>query len=552
MVGVVGGGALLGLALALGYVLYWSPRLQAEAAQEEVLAWGAHWKTTRQCILGQAPQFSDPMEALLVREMTESGFKQSLHKCVNTLKALRRVEGGSSENEGIEQAWYGLRIPVAKLAQELAWRTASTPNKSAKKLRLNLGKALAGLDAGYAMLRRSAALKPQAIPGSPLPSAEPFLDLRGPAEGAEAKVSMVKLSAAAITYRATSKDGVLYRAKLEPGSSEVGFKALSPLSLRSVDGDWGLWLEDDGIPLRDHQANQGAKLVAGPLDVQGEPAGDGTVIHTLAEGEKVELRFAMGQEQRTALFRMVKTDRDGSFSWAYRLLVSTDAGKSWERRKLPANDMWTSLRETGESSYIISTDPGDSMTLRLMVISPAGIKERKVSFPGQRDPNSTWPPDQCMAATRLWWVLGDKLYTMGADGELVAIAGKVDRDPSKFSYQFLCGDSYAAIHGQPYGGADRGLQYQACGLEGCDAIVQSTARAGDANIQHVFHKGEWYTVAQLDSVLALWRGGNSKSPAKMLHLEMEGSITSLVSWGDALLFLVWPEDAKGPTLLRAK
>ena len=554
MVMVVGGGMALGLVLALGYVFYWSPKLKADAAKDEIRVWGQNWQAARTCLLGTTPYSSDATEAMLARELLEAGLDSSLDACVPKIKALRRQDGASSENMTIEKAWYDLRVPIAKVAQEHAWRTARTPNKSAKKLRLNLAKSIATLDASYAALRRSASLKADPAPGSPLAKAEVYLELKGP-DGIAASVTELRLRSDAVTYTIRNSEST-FRAKIAGGTNKAKFSALSPLALRAVDAEWGLWVEEDGIPLQDSYASKGARVVTGPLDVQGEPGADGVVLHTLAANEQVQLRFATGSSNRSVLYRILQVDDAGGFTWSYRLLASTDTGATWTPHDLPQGDMWPSLKETSDTSYIVSTNPNAPMTLQLMTISDAGIVERSVTFPKSASEDATWPPHQCLAGSRVWWVLEKTLYTMGPGGELVTLPGTLHYDPDKrtdkFAYQFLCGDSYAAVHAIPYVGADQSLQYQACNLEGCAEVVKSTARTGDAIVKHVFHDDTWYTVQELDGLVALWRGGNAKTPERLLQLTVSGELEGVVSWGDALVFVVWPEDADAPTLLRAQ
>lgn len=551
MVMVVGGGALLGLLFALGYVFYWSPKLKAEAAQEEIRQWGEDWASARACLVGDRPRSSDPLEAMLARELVEPKLKSSLTRCLAKLKPLARSEGASSENMAVERAWYQHRIPVSKLAQEHAWRTARTPNKSGQKLRSNLARAIGDLDASHNALRASAGLKPVTPPGRPIDKAAVFLPLGGPDGETASRVTNLNLRNNQISYSTTSSKGE-YRALLQPGTEAVDFKALSPLALRAVNGTWGLWLEVDGIPLQDQFATAGAQIVAGPLDELGEPGGDGVRLYTLAKNERVELSYATGSEKRTVLYRIVQDDGAGGFSWSYRLLASSDTGKTWSSRALPEGEMWTSLTETGDNSYIISTDPADPMTLVLMTISSTGIAERKVTFPGARSSNQTWPPDQCLAPNRAWWIVGTTLYSMGQDGLLAAVPGEIEQGQDRYMYQFQCGDTYAGVHGQPFETTNGKLHYQSCTLDRCGEVIKTNVPTGDTITKHVYHKGEWLIVQELDGVLAVWDNGKSASEPRLLRMEAPGPLSGLVSWGESLLFAGWPQDAAGPTLLLAK
>jgi hypothetical protein len=551
MVLVVGGGGFLGLLLALGYVFYWSPKLKAEAAQDEIRAWGEHWASARSCLVGASPQSSDPAEAMLARELVDQNLKGSLGRCLTKLKPLARAEGASSENMAIEKAWYQHRIPVSKISQEHAWRIARTPNKTGQKLRANLARAIGDLDASHTRLRGSANLEAVQLPGTPMAKAGLFTTLAGPDGEQTTGVTELSLRNNQISYRTRSSQGE-YRASLKQDADAPHFKSLSPLALRAVTGDWGLWLEEDGIPVVDRFAREGAHIFAGPLDDLGEPGGDGVKLHTLAKNERVELSYAIGAEKRTALYRIVQDDAAGGFSWSYRLVGSSDTGGTWSAHQLPEGEMWANLAETGDTSYIASTDPENPMTLVLMTISIEGISERRVTFPGTRNDEQTWPPDQCLAPTRAWWIVGTALYTMGPDGALVAVPGEIEQGLDRYTYQFQCGDTYAGVHAQPFETTNGKLHYQSCTLDGCTGVIKTHVPTGDTITKHVFHKGAWLIVQELDGVLALWNGAKSTSPPRFLRMSSPGPLAGVVSWGDSLVFATWPQDAAGPTLLRAE
>ncbi len=549
MVLVVGGGALVGLLFALAYIFYWSPKIKAEAAQEEIREWGEHWASARSCLLGATPGSSDPLEAMLARELAEENVKGSLGPCVELLKPLARSAGATSENKAIEDAWYAHRIPVSKLAQEHAWRTARTPNKSGQRLRLKLATAIGNLDASYTKLRASAGLEAVDPTGITMKKAVAFATLGGPDGDKESRVTELRLRNNRITYDVSSSNGD-YGATIKQGNDSVDFKALSPLALRAVNANWGLWLEYNGIPLRAPFARAGAHIIAGPLDGQGEPGGDGVRLYTLAKNERAELSYATGEDKRTALYRIVKYDSSGGFSWSYKLLGSTDSGATWSAHALPKGEMWNSLSASGDNSYMAFTDPDDEMTLALMTISSAGIQERNVTFPGTRTESETWPPEQCLAPNRAWWIFGTAVYTMGKDGLLALVPGAIEQSVDRYMYQFQCGDTYAGVHAQHFETTHGELHSQSCTLEACSEVLKTKLRTGDASTKHVYHNGEWLIVQELDGVLAIW-GGEATSP-RFLRMETPGPLTGVASWGDRLVFAAWPQDAKQPTLLRAK
>ena len=237
VIAVVAGGCILGLAIGLAYVFYWAPKQRAAQTRHEIEAWGERWQETKDCLVGDTPASSNAFEAVVARELSMTSLKQKLRGCIVQLKKLPREEGANTEEQDVEDAWYALRVPVGKLAQAHAWRTAKEPDKDVQKLWTNLAIAIESVDVHYAALRDSADLPPVKNTSQRLPAAATVQALETP-EGKDARISDVALHTGRITYLAET-DATTYLASLSDTGPAV-FAPLSPLALRAADQDWGV------------------------------------------------------------------------------------------------------------------------------------------------------------------------------------------------------------------------------------------------------------------------------------------------------------------------
>lgn len=548
VIAVVGAGCLLGLVVGLGYLLYWAPKQKAEEARAEISTWSDAWQEAKQCLLGDAPYSTDAKQALSARALTSKDLHATLAGCMNSLKALRRGEGYSTEDDAIEDAWLAIQIPVSKLAQAQAWIAAKEPNNPPDVLRTNLGMAIDEVEAAHQGLRAAAKLSVSADAGKELAKTSVHKRLTGPDKSA-AEISLLKIEAGAITYLANSED-TQYRAKLT--ETDERFARLSPLALRAIEGSWGMWVEDDGIPVSASQARAGAKVMAGALDVIGDPSGEGVLLHTLKEGEYVDLEFAIGDQKRSLLYRIDTNSADYfSQSWAYKLMVSDDGGQSFRPEPLPAGELWVSLKASPLGNYVSWEQSPDTVALNFLQLTPEGNHHHLLSFAGNRLGVRNWPPELCQAPNRAWWIVDGAVYTMGPDQRLLPVPGKVSQDPGAYEQTMRCTDEAFSVGSQRYGQEFAGeLLYEACDLERCPGTIQTVQLPVGAKYELVHHQGKWHTLVMLDDVVAIWRQDDDIKPVQVASTERASDIYGALSWEAGLLLLAWPEAAPGPSLIR--
>lgn len=537
----------MGSVLALGFVLYWAPKQKAEEARAEIDAWSTAWHKARVCLLGDAQQSSDPGQTLSVRALTTPGLHGKLGACMNALKPLRRGEGYSTENDAIEGAWQNIQSPVTKLAQAQAWFSAKEPNNPPSVLREKLGSAIGELDLAEAALRKAAGLADKSPENVELAAATVHRALRGP-DQSEAAIASVRVEAQRITYFATTDDSQ-YRVSVDENAEH--FARLSPLALRAIDASWGMWTEDDGIPMPASQAPVGAKLVAGRLDSFGEPSGEGVVLHTLQKDEWVTPSFAIGDDKRTLLFRVdyVTSDRLTS-GFRYHLMQSDDAGQRFGVVKLPAGELWASLKASALGNYLSWEASPDSTALHYLQLTPEGPRQQLLSFGGEREGIRNWPPELCQAPNRAWWIVDGAVYTMGNDSKLVPIPSKVVQNPDSFEQIMRCTDDAFSVSSQRYGEEKSSkIHYQQCTLELCSEVVHSLHLPEGARYELVHHRGKWQALVMLDSVVARFTEGAGNEPSQLITIPKARDIHGALSWKAGLLLLAWPEADTYPSLM---
>jgi hypothetical protein len=550
--GIIGLGVVVGLALALGFVFYWQPKQIAEAAQAEINEWSGKWREARKCLVGDNAS-PDPLEALHIRELLESNLKQVLRECQPYLKVLAREDGASTENQAIEEAWYALRKPMASLHQAFAWMIAKKPNADHITLRTRLAKAINDAEAAYEVLAKAAGMEPAFLGGQRLLKAESLTKLSGPK--GKGRVFDLLIRDESIHYKVADDNGT-YDVTLASGMDAPSYQARSNLALRSLGQDWGLWLEEDGIPVPDANfgtlnhgnrfAGPGAKLVAGPLDVQGEPAADGSLLYTLAEGQNAELIFATGSEKRIAIFRLFDLNsEEWATEWKYHLRVSLDGGATFAAHDLPDGDIWTSISYTKDSGYISHLKDEQPGALHYMSLTSRGVEEFDVQFP--QGSEEDFPPNTCRAKERWWWVHGQSVYTQSADGRFMAVPGTIEE--SETARYTRCDEEMLSIVSEPQAkGQKLHQQIQRCTPKSCKPAEEVVALSYNSQIG-LHHKGRFHSVVLLGNIVALWQGPPDGEPLRMLRLPVSGPLSGVTSRGGQIAIVVWPEDADGPTLI---
>ena len=546
VIAVLAGGCFLGLAIGLGYLFYWAPKQKAKETRREIAEWGGHWQRARLCLLGDAPS-ADPLEAVAARELSSTNVKGALSGCITDLKLLAREEGSTTEEHAVEDAWYALRIPLGKLAQAHAWRTAKEPNKDQQTLWVNLATAIEDVDKGYRALYAAAgmtALKPKAKRLSPAPK---VLTLTTPGSEPTA-VTEVTLKDDRVTYQTNSDEGA-FVAELKLDNS-VSFTQLSPLALRAAEGAWGLWIEHDGIPINEHEAQPGDLVMAGPLDDLGEPAADGTILHKVATNESVRLKFAIGEASRVALFRSY-IETPETLSWSRKLMSSSDNGVSWTPMSLPTGELYVSLKRSPKGNYISWQDSPTSTTLHYQELSKNGAAIQTLRFKGDRASIQNWPPELCQAPNRRWWVLDGHVYTIDENDALVAIKNRLEQDPNNYEQSMRCSDSGFAITSRSYGETYRDqLAVQTCTLKTCTTAPFRVPAPVDAKFYPLFHEGKYTVVVAMGGFAAVWTEG-TETPV-VIAIGSEAPITGAVSRNGSLEAFMWPPEDTAPTLLKLR
>ncbi len=547
VVAVVGAGCAIGLLFALGYLLYWLPKQKADEAKQEIEQWSTAWAEARSCLIGSKPDSSDPAQALTARELRSSNLQSSLAGCMNKLKPLRRGEGFTTEDEAIESAWHKIEIPVSKLAQAQAWIGAKEPNNPPDILRANLASAILEVDAANLQLRKAGGLKAAADNELLLAKASSYKVLAGP-EGKKTAISNLAVEPGAITYLATAEDSQ-WRAKLT--EEAVAFEHLSPLALHAIEAPWGLWVESDGIPMAPHEAQAGAQVMAGQLDGVGEPSGQGVLLHTLKAGEHVTLRFAIGDDRRTALFRLDQVEGAyDSISWRHILFTSEDAGKTFVEQPLPGGELWVALKASTLGNYLSWQEDETSAQLHVQRLTTEGSDHQLLQFGEDRANLTSWPPELCLAPNRSWWLLDGAVYTMGADARLVPVPGKLRHDLNVYEQTVRCTDQGLSLASQQYGAEFASkLSYQTCTVDRCAEKIHSVKLPSGASYQLVFHKSKWHALVLLDQLAAIWNEDDDSAPTRFVDVGRSQDVVRALSWPAGLLLLAWPAEAEAPSLL---
>ncbi len=546
VIAVVAGGCLLGLAVGLGYLFYWAPKQKAKETRSEISEWGERWKKAKLCLLGEAIS-SDTLEAVVARELSSTGVKNALQGCITPLKTLARDQGATSEEQAVEDAWYALRVPLGKLAQAHAWRTAQKPNKEQQALWTNLATAIQEVERGYQTLRASANLTVHTPPAKRLDLASKVMTLKTPGD-TPAAVTEVTLKDDRITYLTGSEQGTYFAEVADDNS--VTFTQLSPLALRAADGNWGLWIERDGIPIHESEAAKGDFVMAGPLDDLGEPAGDGALLHTLATGESAWLKFAIGEQSRVALFRS-SIETNESLSWSYQLRGSTDGGATWSTMPLPDEELYVSLKRAPKGNYISWQDSPSNAILHYQELSKQGAALQTLRFRGESASIRNWPPELCQGPNRRWWLVDGHVYTIDENNALVAIKGRLEQDTNNYEQTMRCSDSRFAITSRSYGETYRNqLAVQTCTLRGCTAAPIYVPAPIDARFYPLFHDSQYTVVVVIAGFAAIWTEG-STTPT-VVALGSDNPVTGVLSRNGNLEALVWPPEDDAPTLVKLR
>lgn len=535
----MGLGGVLGLAVALSYVLYFAPQQKAKAARAEVETWGLHWQATKDCILGSPLKSSEPTQALAIREIQERDVTVKLRKCVSHLKKLRREPGASSDNDRLEKAWYELQRPVAEVGKAHAWRTATEPNDTLRALRRKLAKTIAPVNKAYNTLRVVSGLAAESPTGQALPNMQLTAVLEGPS--GPVSVSDLAVGNGRLDYLSHGPDGALWRSTLS--DSGATHAALSPLAVRAMSGSWGLWLEKDGIPILPIHASPGTTLMSGPLDEFGEPGGDGSPIRKLKDAQSITPLFAIGEQSRLAVFRFTKRENN-VYSFAYQLVSSTDAGAHWTQQTLPTGDIWVELKARPQGNSISWNDESGLRLLRWQQLTPDGIKELLLDFADA--PTGDWPPEVCEAPERAWWILNGALYFVSEEGRLQSVPGRLQMGHDEY---MRCTNESFSISRTRYTRDRRVvLRHQSCSREGCESEPREVPLGESGTYQLIFHEGEWLAVTVLDEVVAVWRG-KSSTASSLASMTARGEIVGALSYQGRLQLVLWPEDEDAPSLM---
>ncbi len=540
---VLAGGCLLGLALGLGYLLYWTPMQRAKQARQEIGAWGEHWNETKECLLGPSPASGDVLEAMIARELSTTNWGVTLRGCTSHLKGLPREQGADTEEPAIEDAWYALRIPVGKLATAHAWRSAKKPGINTLELWTNLANSIVLVDEKYDDLRAAAEMAPQQKNSQRLTSASRIESLKTPNDQ-EAQVSNIALNAGHITYTVENETSS-YFATLG-ASGESTFVAMSPLALRAADADWGLWIEHDGIPIHQSEASQGDRVLAGPLDALGEPAADGTLLHRVGKQEQLSLEFAVGEQSRVALFRHIVYSSTEA-SWAHRLMVSGDGGATWTKHPLPKDEIFVALRRKGNGSYIGWSDTSDasSMHWQWQQLGSDGVHTRTLEFEGDRSRAKNWPPELCQADSRAWWIVDGSVYTIGPEKQLHRLPTKLTQDTRNYDQRMTCSNEAFAVTSRSYNLLHRDqLAVQTCDTTECIAKPRRIPAPMAAGVFALHHKGAYAVIVVMGEFAAVW---TARSDQPHIVRVGEGAVGA-VSRQDHIQLLLWPKIAKVPEL----
>ena len=298
----------------------------------------------------------------------------------------------------------------------------------------------------------------------------------------------------------------------------------------------------------------GDRVRIGALDAFGEPGADGTLLHTLAEGERVWLKFAMGAETRFVLFRRATVGALATV-WDHQLLTSSDSGATWTSLPLPEGELYVSLKRAGHGNHLSWAESPTSMQWHWQQLSDEGSVEQTLNFAGNRMDVSNWPPELCQSASRSWWLVDGALYTIGPDAVLLPVPGRLAQDTGNYAQSMSCSDEGFAITSRSYLEQYRDqLAVQTCDTQACTREPLRIPAPEGAGFFAQYHEGQYTVVVTTGGAAALWTGSKQEPDIFALGTDPMAApeVTGAVSRQGSLQLLLWPAEAAVPQLLKLR
>ena len=530
-------GVLFGLGAGLSYVFYFHPRQTRSIAQSEVKEWSSAWERARRCLIPaeyKLPLLARFDLAVLNRKPGEGQFPN----CANRIIELARKPGHYTEDPAIEASWDGMRAANAKLKQAELWARAEERERDLKSRIEGLHSAIVEMHEAANNLRKSVGLKAlSALPSGSISSLTQEQELGGPKPGS-GFASDMRVSPHDIQYFWQGEDA-RFRVVHMPQNST--YEQISPYSLRALGGDWGLWLEFDGMPTLSQGAPAGAILKAGGLDAQGDPTEDGIALATLSEGESLVPSFAIGDQKRAIIFRHDRIE-GVTLQWENRMLYSVDGGQSYEERKLPDSELWTQLREHADHNYILWSAPETPRTIHFLGLSGAGLSESEARFPGTRSAHGQWPPDLCLSDQHKFWILENQVYYQEAAGPLLEVSGKLADGSSGFSQRMHCeGNELIIASTRQNSDLQTSLVLQTCNAQSCSEELHRYTMPATSSYQVFRSQGHWAIARSLRNTISIQSVSHGAGQISATYSYAGGPIWGALPWKGKIGLILWQD-----------
>ncbi|HLU64814.1 MAG TPA: hypothetical protein VKZ63_00975 [Kofleriaceae bacterium] len=523
---VIGGAVVLAVGVAVLYLTVLGPRGEKKRVQGEVSAWSETWVAARACLVGPDPGSSDGQEAMLLRAaLAAEDITASLASCHDEIVGLRPGTDYTAGAE-VDAAWEEVEEAWKALGEAHAWRTARKPNKPIAELHAALARAVAGMDEAHAELRARADLDPVDHPGRPLvtlPAGTRIAD----AEGTPVAATEVSFAGGAFGAFATAGYRQLLvrqAAGAPPSLIPIGAEAVPAL-----DGSgWGMWLEPG--------ATEGApgSVRAGPLDVQGDPGGDGAELHALRPGEVADLHTALTSgETRVAIYEILSPPGAAQPSRTAYLARSSDGGATWTERALTRHGFANVLVDVARQRVDLLFE---GTWLGIDPASAAGPLE-PVAWPGA-DRVSGRP---CADGSHTWWLTDGRLEVSEQPG---AAPHPV---PGSTAYPYTLACAGDRLLGLAWSRGSSGRVVLSCRPSGCSSSHVPASSQGASAAPVLSEKHGALVAVQTGPLVVLWGGDPDKQPAlaprRIARLADGQVLLGLVDWNGALHLVTRGESA---------
>ena len=413
LIAVLAGGASLGLGAGLFYLFVWTPKQDLKRAQSEVQEFSDAWKTARDCLLEGGPELADGEQAYLATEVTGVD-EDHLATCDAYLYDMKREGDYSSGDPELEGAWQDTRPALRNLAKYVGYRVAPEKPASLDRIGRELAAAIGEMDRRESALRIEADLLPVERPGKVLPRL-PGSPLADPGAGG---FEFVSASSNRVSYRLHGDTAD--RQIRQQGLAEKDVLPINGQVFVGADGSWGLWLTRDGALVEFGSAGEGpAELRAGPVDVEGLPAGDGVLVAEASKSVYYVPVAAFGRgAERAVVYRAEST----SAPVETVARTSNDSGTTWSAGVVVPEYLSSDLYDFSLERYDFFGRESPAAPLRWLSVRPGSSLDATQVVPASLAGQSA-SSSACFSGDSAFWLLDNAFYMQKGTAPATPIPG---------------------------------------------------------------------------------------------------------------------------------